>query len=107
MITVVRFISPIVESGDILREGKGFSAEELAAVELSLGEAKKLGIPVDPRRSSGYEENVEVLKEFLEETKDLDYKVPEPVFASKPIRGRAYRGKTSAGQKMRNLSRRK
>ncbi|TRO45941.1 hypothetical protein E2P65_06660, partial [Candidatus Bathyarchaeota archaeon] len=49
MIKVVRFISPIVESGDILREGKGFSAEELAAVELSMGEAKKLGIPVDPR----------------------------------------------------------
>ena len=104
---MVRFISPIVESGDILRDGKGFSAEELAAVELSMGKAKSLGIPVDPKRKSGYEENVEVLKEFLEETKDLNYKVPEPVFTNKPIRGRAYRGKTSAGQKMRNLSRRK
>ena len=107
MIKMVRFITPIVESGDILRDGKGFSAEELAAVELSMGEAKKLGIPVDPRRSSGYEENVDALKEFLEETKDLKYKVPETVFTKKPIRGRAYRGKTSAGQKMRNLSRRK
>jgi len=107
VIKVVRFITPIVESGDILRDGKGFSAEELAAVELSMGEAKKLGIPVDPRRKSGYEENVEALKEFLEETKDLKYKVPEPVITSKPIRGRAYRGKTSAGQKMRNLSRKK
>jgi hypothetical protein len=107
VINMARFITPIVESGDILRDGKGFSAEELETVELTMGKAKSLGIPVDTKRKSGYEENVEALKEFLEETKDLDYAVPKPVFTSKPIRGRAYRGKTSAGQKMRNLSRRK
>ena len=107
MIKMVRFISPIVESGDILRDGKGFSTEELATVDLSIGKAKSLGIPVDPRRSSSYEENIETLKVFLEDIKDLDYTVSKPVFISKPIRGRAYRGKTSAGQKMRNLSRRR
>jgi hypothetical protein len=107
VITMARFISPIVESGDIIREGKGFSAEELTAVELTVGKARSLGIPVDLKRGTGYDENVEALKEFLEETKDMDYTVPKPVFTSKPVRGRAYRGKTSAGHKMRNLSRKK
>jgi hypothetical protein len=107
VIIMVRFITPIVESVKTLRDGKGFSAEELEAVELSMGKAKSLGIPVDPRRRSGYEENVEALKEFLEEIKDLDYTVSKPVFTNKPVRGRAYRGKTSAAHKMRYLSRRK
>ena len=107
MIAMVRFISPIVESGDVIREGKGFSIEELTEVELTLGKAKSMGIPVDTRRTTGYEENVEILKEFLEEAKDLDIKVQRPKFVSKPLRGRAFMGKTSAGQKMRNLSRKK
>jgi large subunit ribosomal protein L13e len=107
VIAMVRFISPIVEIGDVVREGKGFSIEELKAVDLTPGKAKSMGIPVDTRRSSGYEDNVEILKEFLEEAKDLEIKVQKPKFESKPIRGRVYMGKTSAGQKMRNLSRRK
>ena len=61
----------------------------------------------DPRRGTSHEENVETLKEFLEEAKDLDIKVAKPKIVNKPIRGRAFRGKTSAGQKMRNLSRKK
>lgn len=107
MIVMVRYISPIVESGDRVREGKGFSLGELGAVELSAGNAKKMGIPVDPKRKSSHEENVEILKEFLEETKDLDIKVEKPKVENKPIRGRAFRGKTSAGQRMRGLSRKK
>jgi hypothetical protein len=104
---VVRFISPIVERGDRVREGKGFSKEELDAVKLTMTKARSLGIPVDPRRKSGYDDNIETLKEFLEESKDLDIKVAKPKFESKAISGRAYRGKTSAGKKMRNLSRKK
>ena len=107
MITVVRFISPIVESGDRVREGKGFSLGELEAVELTAGNAKAMGIPVDTKRGTSHDENIETLKEFLEEAKDLDIKGEKPSFESKPIRGRVYRGKTSAGKRMRNLSRRK
>ena len=107
MIKMVRYITPIVESGDRVREGKGFSLAELEAVELTAGNAKKMGIPVDTKRGSSHEENIEMLKEFLEEAKDLDIKVEKPKFESKPIRGRAFRGKTSAGQRMRNLSRKK
>ena len=107
MITMVRFITPIVESGDRVREGKGFSLAELEEVELSAGQAKSMGIPVDTRRGTSHEENVEALKEFLEDSKDVDIKVEKPKMENKPIRGRAFRGKTSAGQKMRNLSRKK
>jgi large subunit ribosomal protein L13e len=107
VITLVRFISPIVETGDRIREGKGFSLSELNAVKLTAGNAKKIGIPVDLRRKTSHEENIEILKEFLDEAKNLDIKVGEPKLVNKPIRGRAFRGKTSAGKKMRNLSRRK
>jgi large subunit ribosomal protein L13e len=107
VITMVRFISPIVEIGDRIREGKGFSLLELKTVELTAGKAKKMGIPVDLRRKTSHEENIETLKEFLDEAKNLDIKVGEHKLVSKPIRGRAFRGKTSAGKKMRNLSRRK
>ena len=104
---MVRYITPIVESGDRVREGKGFSFGELEAVELTAGNAKKMGIPVDTKRKSSHEENIEVLKEFLEEAKDLDIKVEKPKIENKPIRGRVFRGKTSAGQRMRYLSRKK
>ena len=104
---MVRFISPIVESGDRVREGKGFSLAELEAVELTAGKARRMGIPVDTKRGTSHDENIETLKEFLKEAKDLDIKVEKSKVVNKPIRGRAYRGKTSAGKRMRNLSRKK
>ena len=107
MIKMVRYITPIVESGDRVREGKGFSLGELEAVELTAGNAKKMGIPVDTKRGTSHDENIETLKEFLKDAKDLDIKVEKPKIVNKPIRGRAFRGKTSAGQRMRNLSRKK
>ena len=107
MINMVRYITPIVESGDRVREGKGFSLAELKEAELTAGNAKKMGIPVDTKRGTSHEENIETLKEFLKDAKDLDIKVEKPKVVNKPIRGRAFRGKTSAGQRMRNLSRKK
>lgn len=104
---MVRFISPIVESKDKIREGKGFSLKELNAVELTAGKAKRMGIPVDTRRKTSHEENIDYLKEFLEDSKELNLSVSKPKFESKPIPGRAFRGKTSSGKKMRYLSHRK
>jgi len=43
------------------KEGKGFSQRELKSAGLSLQEARKLGVAVDARRRSKYEENVTVL----------------------------------------------
>jgi large subunit ribosomal protein L13e len=100
-------ISPIIQRGNRAREGKGFSKEELKETGLSPGEAKRLGIPVDTRRKTSYEDNVETLKEYLKEAKEAKIKVSKPKQTGKPVKGRAYRGMTSAGKKVRNLSRRK
>jgi ribosomal protein L13E len=50
-------------------EGKGFSSEELRKSGLSLKEAVKLHIPVDPRRKTAHDENVETLKGVVKEKK--------------------------------------
>mgnify|MGYP001580797728 CR=1 FL=1 len=51
------------------RFGRGFSREELKAAGSSLTEAVKLGLPVDDKRKTVHEENVEVAKALLQEKK--------------------------------------
>ena len=51
------------------RFGKGFSRKELKKAGLSLKEALKFGIPVDSRRKTAHEENVDVIETFLESEK--------------------------------------
>lgn len=51
------------------KEGRGFSLEELRKAELNLKKALKLKIPVDLRRRSSHEENVEALKVY---SKDVE-----------------------------------
>jgi len=60
-------IQAIVRRKRKVRKGKGFSRGELKAVNLSVKEARKLGIPVDERRSTIHDENVKTLKTFLAE----------------------------------------
>ena len=104
---MVRMIEPVVTSGDRARDGKGFSAEELKAAEISPGEAVKLGVPYDPRRRTSHEENVETLREYLKEAREAGIKVKKPRQTGKPVVGRVYRGMTGAGKKMRNLGQKK
>ncbi len=54
-----------------LREGRGFSIPEIREVGLSIKEAQLLGIPVDKRRRSKWEWNIEALRKYLNE---LGYK---------------------------------
>jgi len=61
-------LKAIVKRKRRIRFGKGFSRDELKAVGLSVKQALKMGIPVDVRRSTMHEENVEALKSFLAET---------------------------------------
>jgi len=57
---------PLVSrKGGKQRSGRGFSREELKKAELSFKEALKLGIPVDLRRRTVHEKNIDVIKEFL------------------------------------------
>ena len=98
-----RFISPMVFRSESVREGRGFSVAEVQAAGLNPGEAQILGIPVDLRRKSTHEENVEILKEFIKSAKENDIKVAKPKQTSKGQRGRADRGITKAGRKSRGL----
>ena len=51
------------------RIGRGFSKGELEAVGLTFKEALRLGIPIDRRRRTTHEWNIEILKEYLEKVK--------------------------------------
>lgn len=98
---MVQMIAPIVRRGAKVRTGRGFSIGELAEVGLNVGEARHLGVPVDQRRSTAYQENVENLKAWVEEAKMEGFRTPKPKQSSKSHRGRAFRGRTSSGKKMR------
>jgi large subunit ribosomal protein L13e len=102
---MVRMISPIIKRGSKVRTGKGFSMDELKEAGLTAGEARHLGVPVDQRRSTSYPENVEGLREWVEEARKEGFRVPKTKQSSKGQRGRAFRGLTSSGKKMRSLSR--
>jgi ribosomal protein L13E len=49
-----------------MKNGRGFSKAELEDAEISINEAKKYGIPIDQRRSTKHEENVNTLKTYIE-----------------------------------------
>jgi len=51
--------------------GKGYSPGELKKAGLNMSEAVKLHVPVDPRRKTAHEENVEAVKTFLQERKTV------------------------------------
>jgi ribosomal protein L13E len=59
----------ILKKGGKQSEGKGFSPDELKKAGLSLKEAVKLHIPVDPRRKTAHEENIKAVRTFLEHRK--------------------------------------
>jgi ribosomal protein L13E len=63
-------IKPIIFKKDGKKRcGKGFSREELKKARLSLREALKLSIPIDSRRKTIHEENVNTIKKFLKSKK--------------------------------------
>ncbi|MEM4701123.1 MAG: ribosomal protein L13e [Candidatus Bathyarchaeia archaeon] len=60
-------LKPLVfKKGGKQRLGKGFSLNELKKAGLNPKKALKLGIPIDVRRRTMHEENVEKLKRLLE-----------------------------------------
>ena len=101
---MVRMISPLIKRGSKVKTGRGFSIGELIEAGLNISEARHLGVPVDQRRSTSYDENIESLKEWLKEARNEGYRVPKIKQSSKGQRGRAFRGLTSSGKKMRALN---
>ena len=89
------------------KEGRGYSVMEIKALGLTVKQARKLGIYVDERRKSCYEDNIKRLEEWLEKVKRGEIKPPSPalpkVIKVKPQRRRVFRGLTSAGRRMRGL----
>jgi large subunit ribosomal protein L13e len=59
----------VFKKGGKQRCGKGFSREELKKAGINLKEALKLGIPVDFRRKTIHNENVDAVKAFMEKEK--------------------------------------
>jgi ribosomal protein L13E len=57
--------SAVRKKGGGIREGRGFSREELREAGVNLKQALKLGIPTDLRRKTKHEENVKTLKHHL------------------------------------------
>jgi len=51
------------------RSGRGFSREELKTAGLNPAEARKLELPVDRRRKTAHDQNVEAIKAYVEKKK--------------------------------------
>jgi large subunit ribosomal protein L13e len=49
--------------------GRGYSRGELEKAGISMSEAVRLHVAVDPRRKTAHEENIEAIKAFLAERK--------------------------------------
>ena len=48
-----------------VREGRGFSLEEIKRAGLTLSEAKILELPIDKRRKTTHPKNIQTLKEYF------------------------------------------
>ncbi len=54
------------------RSGRGFSIVELEKAGLTLADARKLEIPMDKRRTTVHDWNIEVVKAYVEKVKAQD-----------------------------------
>ena len=65
-------MEPKVYSNDKIRKGKGYSYKEIRKANLDVKSARKLGLRVDLRRSTVYEDNVESIKKSIQTEKKKD-----------------------------------
>jgi len=68
----------ILKPDDKKRDGKGFSKAEVKKAGLNSVSARKMGLPVDPRRRTVHEENVAVVKAYAEKEKAKPKPKPKP-----------------------------
>ncbi len=53
------------------RRGRGFTRKELENAGLTVEDARNMGLIVDLRRRTTYEQNVEILKEYIQDMEDI------------------------------------
>jgi ribosomal protein L13E len=66
------------------RSGRGFSPEELKKAGIDPAEAKRLEIPVDRRRKTAHDQNVETITFYAEKKKIEAKPKPKPLSKKKP-----------------------
>ncbi len=59
------------------RLGRGFSLFEIKTAGLSAGQARKMAIPVDSRRKSRYDANVDLLRKIVAPSKDVAHRIAD------------------------------
>ncbi len=88
------------------KKGRGFSKGEVKAIGLTLYEARKLGIYIDKRRKTVYEENIEKLKKWVDYAKQHSEEIlstfPKKIIVKRDLR-RVFKGKTAVGRRVRGL----
>jgi len=65
------------------RSGRGFSPDEVKKAGLTEADARKMQLPVDARRKTAHEENIEAVKAHIKKVKAEIKPKPEPV--PKPV----------------------
>ena len=65
------------------RNGRGFSPNELEKAGLNAVEALKAGLPVDFRRKTAHQENVDAIKAYMEKVKTEAKPKPKPKSTAK------------------------
>ena len=60
------------------RKGRGFSPEELKKAGLNLQEARRIELPIDFRRRTAHDENVEAVKTYAAHEKAKQKPVAKP-----------------------------
>lgn len=73
----------ITKSNDKKAESRGFSRTELKNAGLTKQDATKMGIPLDLKRKSAHDENVETLKAHSEKAKAEAKPEEQPTEAEK------------------------
>jgi len=71
-------VKPEVVKPDGKRSGRGFSLEELKKAGLNLAEAKRLKLPVDKRRKTAHDQNVETITAYVNKKKAEAKPEPKP-----------------------------
>ncbi len=76
----------ILKPDERQRLGRGFSREELKKAGVNLQEARAIKLPIDMRRRTAHDENVEAVKTYAAQEKTTKAAKPKPVAEEKPAK---------------------